>query len=156
MTRTVLLFCPSLKMLFKYQSTDRVSMLTCTLTVSLFKFNSKFILSTVCVCVHVQVGVWRRGRAAGRSLQPGPGHPEEDGTVWRERLGLWPPPPPLPPFPRPDLCCSPSVCCCSCCCASASFSGRRRRPRRSGGSTRVEQRKVETGHSRSPAVSTDC
>lgn len=34
-------------MLFKYQFTDRVSMLTCTLTVSLFKFNSKFILSTV-------------------------------------------------------------------------------------------------------------
>lgn len=50
MRRKVLLFCPSLKMLFKYQFTDRVSMLTCTLTVSLFKFNSKFIPSTVCVC----------------------------------------------------------------------------------------------------------
>lgn len=60
MRRKVLLFCPSLKMLFKYQFTDRVSMLTCTLTVSLFKFKSKFIL---CVCAGWRVATWKGGWA---------------------------------------------------------------------------------------------
>lgn len=87
--------------------------------------------------VHVgpQVGVRRRGRQTELPLQPRPGRPEEDRTVWRESTD------------RPARFSSPSssltvALLCSCCCVSGSSSERRPRPRPSGRNTKPAPRRV--------------
>lgn len=99
MRRKVLLFCPSLKMLFKYQFTDRVSMLTCTLTVS----SLSLILSSfcpLCVCAGWRVAMWKGGWALS-STGSRPSRRRRDSLTWATRLMTPPPPPPLLPHPSP-------------------------------------------------------